>query len=100
MVSRRKGLAAALALLLPLGWIAMKGPQGVPALLDKQREIRRLEDEIAATRAENTRRRERIKRLENSVSEQEMEIRKRFHLQKKGETTFMLPEGAKPENAK
>jgi hypothetical protein len=41
---------------------------------------------------ENQRRRERIRRLEESRSEQEMEIRKQLKLQRPGETTFILPD--------
>ena len=37
----------------------------------------------------------RIRRLEESPSEQEMEIRKQLKLLKPGETTFILPDGPK-----
>ena len=76
-------------------WVAVKGPQGVQALLEKQKEIRQLQEHNAELARENERRKERILRLENSPSEQEMEIRKQLKLVKPGETTFILPETPK-----
>ena len=72
-------------------WIAIKGPQGLQTLLAKRREILLLEEQNAEQRLENERRRERIRRLGESQSEQEMEIRKQLKLQRPGETTFILP---------
>ena len=73
-------------------WIALRGPQGFGALLDRRSEIRQLEDDNAALARENERRREHIRRLEDSRSEQEMEIRKQLKLLRPGETTFILPD--------
>ena len=85
----------ALTLVLLYGAIALRGPQGVPALLDKRREIRQLEEQNAALAAEIARRKERIERLEQNTSEQEMEIRKQLKLLRPGETTFIIPERKK-----
>ena len=74
-------------------WIAIKGPQGLQTLLEKHQEIRQLEEQNANLRLENERRRERIGRLADSQSEQEMEIRKQLKLLRPGETTFILPGG-------
>lgn len=80
-------------LLLTLyGWVSLRGPQGLQALFDKRREIQRLEDLNAERAHENELRRERLKRLEDSPSEQEMEIRKQLKLLRPGETTFILPD--------
>ena len=73
-------------------WIAFNGPQGFSALIEKRREIRQLEEHNAVLSHENERRRERIHRLEDSRSEQEMEIRKQLKLLRPGETTFILPD--------
>ena len=78
------------------GLVALRGPQGVTALLDKRREVRQLEEQNAAKAAENQRRRERIFRLEQSTTEQEMEIRKQLKLLRPGETTFILQDPPKP----
>ncbi len=82
------------------GLFALRGPQGLQSLLEKHREIRQLEEHNAALALENQRRRERIERLENSTTEQEMEIRKQLKLLRPGETTFILPESTEPSDGK
>ena len=94
---RRAGYIIAFALAVVYGVVALRGPQGVSALLDKRQEVRQLEEQNAAKAAENERRRERIKRLEESSTEQEMEIRKQLKLLRPGETTFILPDGPKTD---
>ncbi len=68
---------------------------GVQALLAKHREIRELQENNQAIEVQNQRLRERIHRLKESPSEQDMEIRKQLKLQRPGETTFILPDGPK-----
>jgi cell division protein FtsB len=94
---RRAGYIIAFALAVVYGVVALRGPQGVSALLEKRQEVRLLEEQNAAQAAENERRRERIRRLEESSTEQEMEIRKQLKLLRPGETTFILPD-APPSN--
>jgi cell division protein FtsB len=77
------------------GFVELRGPQGIPALKERWTEIRKLEEENANLQRENNYRRDRIKRLEESSSEQELEIRKQLKLLRPGETTFILPEGSK-----
>jgi cell division protein FtsB len=89
---RRIGYALIAILAGAYGWIALRGPQGIQALLDKHKEIRQLEEQNAESTRENERRRAHIRRLKDSQSEQEMEIRKQLKLQKPGETTFILPD--------
>jgi len=96
---RRAGFIIACALAVVYGVVALRGPQGVAALLDKRQEVRQLEEQNAAKAAENERRRERIKRLEDSSTEQEMAIRKQLKLLRPGETTFILPDGPKTDAA-
>ena len=91
------GFILAIALALVYGVMAMRGPQGIQALLEKHREIRRLEEQNATAARENDRRKERIRRLQTSTSEQEMEIRKQLKLLRPGETTFILPEDRSPK---
>jgi cell division protein FtsB len=92
---RRAGYIVAFALMVVYGLVALRGPQGVSALIDKRQEVRQLEEQNAAKAAENERRRERIRRLEESSTEQEMEIRKQLKLLRPGETTFILPDSPK-----
>ena len=90
-----KGALVLLALVIAYAWIAVSGPQGLPALLEKRREIRQLQEQNAAVTRGIEHRRDRIRRLEDSRSEQEMEIRKQLKLLRPGETTFILPDGPK-----
>lgn len=95
-VTRRAGYIVVVGLVVIYGLVALRGPQGVSALLDKRREVRLLEEQNAAQAAENERRRERIHRLEQNSTEQEMEIRKQLKLLRPGETTFILEDPPKP----
>ncbi|HSP66993.1 MAG TPA: septum formation initiator family protein [Bryobacteraceae bacterium] len=90
-----KGALILLAVVAVYAWIAVSGPQGLQTLLEKHREIRQLQEQNAALTREIEHRRDRIRRLEDSRSEQEMEIRKQLKLLKPGETTFILPDGPK-----
>jgi len=84
-----------LAIVIAYAWIAVSGPQGLQALLEKRREIRDLQEQNAVLTRELEHRRDRIRRLEDSRSEQEMEIRKQLKLLRPGETTFILPDAPK-----
>jgi len=84
-----------IVLVAAYGWVALRGPQGVEALLEKHREIRALQEQNATAAREIERRKERIRRLKESQSEQDMEIRKQLKLLRPGETTFILPDGPK-----
>ena len=86
-----RGRLLAVIIVVLVVCVALRGPQGLEALLEKRKEIRQLEEQNAAAARENERRREHIRRLEDSTSEQEMEIRKQLKLQRPGETTFILP---------
>jgi len=95
MATRRTGWMVALTVVLVYGWIAIHGPQGLQALLEKHRQIRGLQEENAEKARENAVLRDRIQRLADSPSEQEMEIRKQLKLLRPGETTFLLPDAPK-----
>ncbi len=94
---RRVLILIAFALIGAYGLHELRGPQGLPALRQRWDEIRQLEEENANLQRENDYRRDRIKKLESSVSEQELEIRKQLKLLRPGETSFILPEQPKPE---
>ena len=96
---RRIAYIIAFALIGVYGYVALRGPQGIPALLEKRRQIRELEEQNQTIQRENTYRRERIHKLESSTSEQEIEIRKKLHMLRQGETSFILPDAPKQESA-
>jgi cell division protein FtsB len=74
--------------------IALRGPQGVPALMDKRRQIRSLQEENANLAREIELKQKRIHRLQENKSEQEKQIRQDYHLQRQGDVTLMLPEAS------
>jgi len=82
------------------GYLALRGPQGIPALREKWREIRTLEEDNANLQRENQYRRDRIKKLEENPSAQELEIRKKLKLVRPGETSFILPDQPKADQEK
>lgn len=92
---RRIAVLIVFVLIGVYGYLSLRGPQGVPALMDKWQEIRRLEEENANLQRENDYRRDRIKKLQDSPSEQELEIRKQLKLLRRGETSFILPDQPK-----
>ena len=93
--ARRVIFFVAFVLIAAYGYVALQGPQGIPALQQKRSEIRRLEEENANLQRELQYRRERIKKLRESPSEQELEVRKNLKLLRPGETSFILPDAPK-----
>jgi cell division protein FtsB len=83
---------AALAGLTAYATIMLRGPQGLSALAEKQREVRELQEKNANLMRDNEAKRQRIERLKHDRSAQEIEIRKRLKLQRPGETSFVLPD--------
>ena len=73
-------------------FITLRGPHGVPALLDKNRQIELKESSNAKLAKEVERLRERIRRLNENPAEQELEIRKRQNLMRKGEKVYIVPQ--------
>jgi cell division protein FtsB len=78
----------------------LRGPDGLPAVGQRWNEIRQQEVDNANLQRENDYRRDRIKKLESSPSEQELEIRKNLKLLRPGETSFILPEQPKSATTK
>lgn len=78
-------------------FFTLRGPHGIPWLLEKRREIHQMEDKNAQMDQEIERMRDRIKRLDSDPVEQELEIRERLKLVKPGEKVFIT---GKPESAR
>jgi cell division protein FtsB len=85
-------LAYALIVLCGIAYafFALQGPNGIPGLFEKRRQVR--EYEMANTQLQRTieEKQERIKRLESDPAEQEMEIRQRLKFAKPGEQIYIL----------
>jgi cell division protein FtsB len=97
--ARRTGWVAGGTLVLAYAWMAFRGPQGIQSLVERHHEISRLEQQNADKARQIEALRERIRRLEQSGSEQELEIRKELKLLRPGETTFLLPDPPKASDA-
>jgi cell division protein FtsB len=97
---RRTVFLLVVAIIGVYGYLALRGPQGLPALQEKWREIRKMEEENANLQRENQYRKDRIRKLEESPSEQELEIRKKLKLVRPGETSFILPDQPKQDQPK
>jgi cell division protein FtsB len=84
--------------LLTAGFLALyslAGANGVPAVLERRRQIRELQMQNAELQRSIDMRKERIRSLSESRSDQDLEIRRELRLLKKQETTFVLPEQKK-----
>lgn len=73
--------------------LALRGPQGIPALLTKRSRIRAMEEQNANLTRAIQQQKERIHKLTVSKDAQEEQIRKAYHLQHQGDVTLMIPGG-------
>jgi cell division protein FtsB len=64
---------------------ALRGPNGIPGLLDKRRQVREYEISNEQLHREIEQKQERIQRLRNDPQEQELEIRQRLKFAGPGE---------------
>ncbi|HVZ15554.1 MAG TPA: septum formation initiator family protein [Terriglobales bacterium] len=71
-------------------FVELQGPNGIPALLAKRRQVAAYEKENGEILRENAQKEQRIDRLENNTVEQEMEIRQRLKLARPGEKIYIL----------
>jgi cell division protein FtsB len=75
----------------------LRGPRGVHAWTEKQAQIQKLEEHNAALAKEVERMRDRIRRMDESPAQQELEIRDRLKLVRPGEKVFITGDPAKSE---
>ncbi len=71
-------------------FVSLGGPNGIPALLAKRRQVAEYEQQNQLILRENMQKEQKIERLENNSIEQEMEIRQRLKLAKPGEKIYIL----------
>ena len=90
------GYVVAVLVAASYAFVTLRG--GIPALIQKQGEIRSLEKQNADLAREIEFRRERIQRLREDESEQELEIRQRLKLVRPGEKVFILQEPVAQKN--
>src|SRR4051794_35682858 len=92
LLLRKVGLLVICAAAFAYALASLRGPNGVPALMEKRRQISTLQEQNATLAADNQRKRERIEKLDKDRAVQELEIRKRLKLLHPGETQFILPD--------
>jgi cell division protein FtsB len=85
---------AALLLLIAYAFVALQGPQGIPGVMDKRRQIGEYEKKNADMARKIEAQRARIGRISDSPAGQEKEIRQRLNLVKPGEKVFILQDAA------
>lgn len=96
LVVRRILLSGAFIVLGAYGYFTLRGPQGIPALMEKRLSIRQLEEQNANLTRENELRTQRLQKLESSPSEQEKVIREKLRKLRKDDTEFVLPGASEP----
>jgi cell division protein FtsB len=89
---RKSGFVVLFAVIGAYGVIVLRGPNGIPALVEKRKEIQTLQELNASLAADNERKRVRIEKLKHSRAEQELEIRERLKLLRPGEIQIIVPE--------
>jgi cell division protein FtsB len=91
----RWGLGVALLAVSAYALVTLRGPQGIPALMEKQRQIQELEKRNAAEARTIERIKEHIQRLNDNPAEQEREILEQYKLVHPGDKVFITGEPEK-----
>ena len=89
------GIAVVVLVTVGYAFFTLRGPQGIPALAEKRHQIQELEKRNAALAREIEVKRERINRLRESPSLQELEIRQRLKLVHPDEKVYILQDSRK-----
>jgi cell division protein FtsB len=76
-------------------FIALRGPNGIPGLIEKRRLVHEYEISNEQLQREIEQKQERILRLRNDPAEQEIEIRQRLKLAGPGEKIYILDDKKK-----
>jgi len=76
-------------------YFTLRGPHGIPALLEKERQIQERQQRNAKLARDIEHMRDHIKRLTDNPAQQELEIRNRLKLVKPGEKVYITGDPAK-----
>ncbi|MFN7995608.1 MAG: septum formation initiator family protein [Bryobacteraceae bacterium] len=93
--ARRFAYSVAVLMIAGYAFFALRGPNGIPGLIDKRHQIQELEKRNSDLAKEIEQKRARIARLRENQTEQEMEIRQRLKLVKPNEKVFILQDDEK-----
>jgi len=86
---------AVLLAVLCYAFFTLRGPHGIPALLEREHQIQEMQDSNAKIDREIEHMRDHIKRLTDNPDEQEREIRERLKLVKPGEKVYITGDPSK-----
>ena len=87
---RQLGFVAAIVIGGVYAFMALRGPGGIPTMIEKREELRKMEAENEKLRLEIKRREDYLRKLEESPDLREREVRERTNKQKADETTIYL----------
>ena len=91
---RHIGIVLGVGLLAACLLVTLRGPQGIGAFFELSNEIRGLQRQNADIEKEIADKRDRLRRLDSSAGERELEVKKRLKYLKPGETQMVMPENA------
>ena len=86
----KAGYALVVVCGLIYAFIALRGPAGIPGLIQKRRVVQQYERVNLELQREIQAKQDRIQRLQDNPSEQEMEIRQRLKLARPGEKIYII----------
>lgn len=89
--ARQAGLCVLGAGLFALVVFALARPQGVPQMMDRYREVKRLEEEVKQLREQVYRKQHEVEQLKVSEEARKRAIRQHLNKALPGETTIILP---------
>ena len=76
-------------------FVELRGPNGIPGLLEKQRQVHEFETSNQQLHREIEQKQDWIQRLQNDPDEQEIEIRQRLKFAGPGEKIYILDDKKK-----
>jgi cell division protein FtsB len=76
-------------------FVALRGPNGIPALIDKRRQVHEFEMRNEQLHREIEQKQERIQRLQSDPREQEIEIRQRLKFASPNEKIYIIDDKKK-----
>jgi cell division protein FtsB len=71
-------------------FLTLRGPNGIPRVIERRQMIREIQEQNANLARENQILHERNRRLATNPTEQELEIRRRFKYSRPGDTVFII----------
>lgn len=98
---RQLGFFAAAAVACFYVFIALKGPNGIPTMLEKRQQLERMKQENDSLRLEIQKRRIAIEQLQNSDEARKRAVREQTRKSMQGDVTIYLsdpPASSAPQN--